>query len=79
MSSQHEVSLQNTSPSRTRQSQGILTSVSGSEDSSNGNDTQLFRGKKRKRNEDSLEDLLKDTFVVRVSLLPLVLINAIHN
>ena len=43
----------------------ILTPVS--DNSLNGSDGLTFGGKKRKRDGNTMEDLLKDSFVVKVS------------
>lgn len=52
---------------KTRQTGGILTPVS--DGSINSHDGGLCGGKKRKRDDgNSMEDLLKDPFVVRVSV-----------
>ena len=60
-----EENLASDATSETRQTGGILTPLSdNSLNSSNGG---LHGGRKRKRDGDSMEDLLKDPFVVRVS------------
>jgi DNA replication regulator SLD3 len=58
-------------PSDASNTRRILTPISGS--SLSGLDGLDFGGKKRKRDGNTMEDLLKDPFVVKVSnvLLPL--------
>ena len=67
MSSQDDGPILDLSSTRTRQRHGLLTSAFNSEDSAPAWESQDLRGKKRKRNESSSDDLLKDSFTVRVS------------
>jgi len=64
MLSQHEISASDTS-AQTRHTRGVLTPLS--DNYLNSNDGDLHGGKKRKRDASTIEDLLKDTFIVRVS------------
>lgn len=50
---------------QTRQTGGILTPLS--DNSLNSTDGGLHGGKKRKRDGNTVDDLLKDPFIVRVS------------
>ena len=64
MLSQDEIPVSNAS-AQTRQTGGILTPLS--DNSLNLSDGGLHGGKKRKRDGNTMEDLLKDPFVVKVS------------
>ena len=64
MSSQYENPVYDAS-AQTRQTGGILTPLS--DNSLNLSDEGLHGGRKRKRDGSTMEDLLKDPFVVKVS------------
>jgi hypothetical protein len=64
MLSQDDIPVSDASP-QTRQTRGILTPLS--DNSLNSSDAWLHGGKKRKRDGSTMEDLLKDPFVVKVS------------
>ena len=63
MLSQDEIPVSDAS-AQTRQTRGILTPLS--DNSFNSSDAGLHGGKKRKRDGSTMEDLLKDPFVVKV-------------
>ena len=65
MSSHDEIPVSDAS-AQTRQPGGILTPLS--DNSLNSSDGGLHGGKKRKRDGNTMEDLLKDPFVIRVSI-----------
>jgi DNA replication regulator SLD3 len=64
MLSQDEIPVSDAS-AQTRQTGGILTPLS--DNSLNSNYDGLHSGKKRKRDGNTMEDLLKDSFIVKVT------------